>query len=78
MGDLTPTQAASFAAAGDFLSELERTPMVKSFKMLTLLAMLDEEPQIHISEELRVAALKPLERMLEMSKGIGIEATKRD
>ena len=42
------------------------------------LAMLDEEPQIHIPEALRVAALKPLERMLEMSKGIGAEATKRD
>ena len=35
------------------------------------LAMVNHSPRIEMPEELRLAALKPLERMLEMSKGIG-------
>lgn len=35
------------------------------------LALLNNAPRIEIPEPLRLAALKPLERMLEMSKGIG-------
>ena len=36
------------------------------------LALLNNAPRIEFPEPLRLAALKPLERMLEMSKGIGI------
>ena len=36
------------------------------------LALLNNAPRIELPEPLRLAALKPLERMLEMSKGIGI------
>ncbi len=43
MGDLTPSQEAALVEGEPFLAELERTPMNKSFKMLTLLAMLDED-----------------------------------
>jgi superfamily II DNA or RNA helicase len=42
MGDLSQQQQDALAHAGDFLSAIEVTPMTKSFKMLTLLAMLDE------------------------------------
>jgi len=42
MGDLTQPQIKVLEKAGDFLAALEITPMVKSFKMLTLLSMLDE------------------------------------
>jgi quinolinate synthase len=35
------------------------------------LALLNNAPRIELPEPLRLAALKPLERMLEMSKGIG-------
>ena len=35
------------------------------------LALLNNAPRIELPEDLRQAALKPLERMLEMSKGIG-------
>ncbi|MBC7951840.1 MAG: quinolinate synthase NadA [Rhodospirillaceae bacterium] len=34
------------------------------------LAMVNEGPSIHVPEELRMQALKPLERMLEMSKSV--------
>src|SRR5262249_11313212 len=40
------------------------------------LAMRDEQPRIELPEALRVAALKPLERMLEMSKGIGADQSR--
>lgn len=43
MGDLSSAQQAALAEGEDFLAELERTQMTKSFKMLTLLAMLDED-----------------------------------
>jgi len=36
------------------------------------LALANNAPRIELPEPLRLAALKPLERMLEMSKGIGI------
>lgn len=42
MGDLSEAQQAALAQAADFLGALETTQMTKSFKMLTLLAMLDE------------------------------------
>lgn len=38
------------------------------------LALLNNAPRIELPEPLRLAALKPLERMLEMSKGIGVAA----
>ena len=34
------------------------------------LCLLHEEPEILMDEELRLQALKPIDRMLEMSKGI--------
>jgi superfamily II DNA or RNA helicase/diadenosine tetraphosphate (Ap4A) HIT family hydrolase len=53
MGDLEPAQASvvegqsraasSFASAEKFLDELETTPMTRSYKMLVLLAMLNED-----------------------------------
>ena len=45
LGDLSDAQRAALAAkpAGDFLRELEITPMTKSYKMLLLLAMLNED-----------------------------------
>jgi hypothetical protein len=43
MGDLLPVEAAALDQASEFLGELESTRMVKSFKMLTLLALLDED-----------------------------------
>ncbi len=42
MGDLTQPQQEALTQTNDFLSALEITQMTKSFKMLTLLAMLDE------------------------------------
>jgi len=42
MGDLPKLQQEALAQFDDFLSALEITPMTKSFKMLTLLAMLNE------------------------------------
>lgn len=43
MGDLSPAQAAALDQASDFLVDLEVTRMTKSFKILTLLALLDED-----------------------------------
>lgn len=43
MGDLPPPHQAALAQAADFLASLEITQMTKSFKMLTLLAMLNED-----------------------------------
>src|SRR5262249_39843728 len=43
MGDFTPEQEAAFSTTHDFLDSLETTPMTKSFKMLTLLALLNED-----------------------------------
>jgi hypothetical protein len=40
MGDLSPAQQAVLQQTGDFLDELEITPMSKSYKMLLLLTML--------------------------------------
>ena len=42
MGDFSEFQQRAFDEAGEFLDLLEGTQMVKSFKMLTLLAMLQE------------------------------------
>jgi superfamily II DNA or RNA helicase/diadenosine tetraphosphate (Ap4A) HIT family hydrolase/HKD family nuclease len=43
MGDLDTSQKDAFIQAGDFLASLESTPMSKSYKMVTLLAMLNED-----------------------------------
>ncbi|MCF7764266.1 MAG: DUF3427 domain-containing protein, partial [Verrucomicrobia bacterium] len=43
MGDLTPVQQKVLDQAGTFLSELETTSMTRSYKMPTLLAMLDAD-----------------------------------
>jgi hypothetical protein len=43
MGDFSPTQETAFASTHEFLDSLETTPMTKSFKMLTLLALLNED-----------------------------------
>jgi len=43
MGDLTAEQSAALEHARTFLTHLEATPMTKSFKMLVLLAMLNED-----------------------------------
>lgn len=43
MGDLTDAESEVLESAGDFLDVLEATPMTKSFKMLTLLGMLNRD-----------------------------------
>jgi superfamily II DNA or RNA helicase/diadenosine tetraphosphate (Ap4A) HIT family hydrolase len=43
MGDISGEGSEALTKAAGFLSALETTPMTKSFKMLTLLAMLDED-----------------------------------
>lgn len=43
MGDLSQLQQEALSQASDFLAALEITPMNKSYKMLTLLAMLNED-----------------------------------
>jgi superfamily II DNA or RNA helicase len=43
MGDFTPNQESAFSASKEFLDSLEVTPMTKSFKMLTLLSLLNED-----------------------------------
>ena len=42
-GDLTPGETTAFEAASGFLNSLDTTPMSKSFKMLTLQAMLGRD-----------------------------------
>ncbi|HND52667.1 MAG TPA: DUF3427 domain-containing protein, partial [Pirellulaceae bacterium] len=42
-GDLTPEETAASEAASGFLTSLDTTPMSKSFKMLTLQAMLSRD-----------------------------------
>ena len=41
MGDLDEQELSALQSAGDFLDALESTPMTKSFKMLTLLSMIN-------------------------------------
>jgi hypothetical protein len=43
MGDLDTKQTAALESARAFLTQIETTPMTKSFKMLVLLAMLNED-----------------------------------
>lgn len=43
MGDLDARQQQAIGAAGGFIDALETTPMTRSFKMLTLLAMLNQD-----------------------------------
>ena len=43
MGDLTAGERSVVESVGDFLDVVETTPMTKSFKMLTLLAMLNRD-----------------------------------
>ena len=43
MGDLSKDENAVVTSAGEFLDVLESTPMTKSFKMLTLLGMLNRD-----------------------------------
>jgi len=43
MGDLDTTQKKVLRSSGEFFAALESTPMTKSYKMVTLLAMLNED-----------------------------------
>jgi uncharacterized protein DUF3427 len=43
MGDSNPEQEVAFSSTHEFLDSLETTPMTRSFKMLTLLALLNED-----------------------------------
>ena len=43
MGDFSPRQESAFSSSKEFLDSLEVTPMTKSFKMLTLLSLLNED-----------------------------------
>ena len=73
MGDLTQSQQAALADEEDFLSELERTQMTKSFKMLTLLAMLDEDafPGTLSVEVLTAAFARRARRAAVLQRDVG-------
>ena len=48
--------------------------MAKNTLEKVYLALLNNAPRIEMPEPLRLAALKPLEKMLAMSRGIGVTA----
>lgn len=77
MGDLSDEQDAALSANQAFFDSLETTPMTKSFKMLTLLAMLNEDKfpgEVPIAE-LTEAFGRAASRSPRFMSEIGIAAT---
>ena len=76
MGDLTGPQATAVASAKAFLTGLETTRMTRSFKMLVLLAMLNEDalpdPGIQI-DELAREFKKLVSRSSRLIADVGID-----
>ena len=56
MGGLSPTERATWASARDFFLQIEKTETVRSYKIVLLMAMLDEE------ESLRDMSIEDLAR----------------
>lgn len=73
MGDLSPAESAALDQASEFLSELESTRMTRSFKVLTLLAMLDEDnlPGSLTIEALERAFRRLTERSATLRNDVG-------
>jgi superfamily II DNA or RNA helicase/diadenosine tetraphosphate (Ap4A) HIT family hydrolase len=77
MGDLSDEQDAALSANQAFFDSLETTPMTKSFKMLTLLGMLNEDKfpgEIPIAE-LTEAFGRAASRSPRFMSEIGVAAT---
>ena len=79
MGDLSQPQQDALAQAGDFLAALEITRMTKSFKMLTLLAMLDENafPGSISIQDLTSSFARLAERSAVLRKDVGSALNKQ-
>jgi len=77
MGDLDPMELEAVAQAQPFLDALESTPMTKAFKMLVLMAMLNENAfpgQISISDLVRsVSRLASRSAILKRDFEVSIE-----
>lgn len=84
MGDLEPAQASvvegqsriasNFASAEKFLNELETTPMTRSYKMLLLLAMLNEDrlPGSIDDVDLASAVVRLAQRSARLQADLGV------
>jgi hypothetical protein len=73
MGDLSQAQASALDQASEFLAELESTRMTKSFKILTLLALLDEDqlPGSMPIEALQSGFRRQAERSAKLRQDVG-------
>ena len=73
MGDLAPDEEALLQDLGDFLESIEVTPMTRSFKMLTLLAMLDlgALPGAVTIEDLARAFARQASRLAALREDVG-------
>ncbi len=73
MGDLTSEQSAALEQSRAFLTHLEATPMTKSFKMLVLLAMLNEDafPGEISSDDLCEAVARLVRRSAHLRQDVG-------
>lgn len=73
MGDLSPSQTAVLDQAADFLVDLEGTRMTKSFKILTLLALLDEDqfPGSLSIDDLERGFRRQAERSAKLRQDVG-------
>ena len=89
MGDLEPAQVplaaqlgatSDVGAAGRFLDELETTPMTRSYKMLVLLAMLNEDklPGSIDGTELARAVSRLAQRSARLQSDLGVQLTDLD
>jgi superfamily II DNA or RNA helicase len=79
MGDLSKAQAAALDQASDFLGELEATRMTRSFKILTLLALLDEDqlPGSLEIEALESGFRRQAERSAKLREDVGAALANR-
>jgi superfamily II DNA or RNA helicase/HKD family nuclease len=73
MGDLSPDEIAALDQASDFLVDLEGTRMTKSFKILTLLALLDEDqfPGSLLIDDLERGFRRQAERSAKLRQDVG-------
>ena len=73
MGDLTTEQTGALEHARAFLTQLEATPMTKSFKMLVLLAMLNENalPGGILIDRLCDAVARLVRRSAQLRQDVG-------
>jgi hypothetical protein len=73
MGDLSPSQSAALDQAPEFLAEIESTRLTKSFKILTLLALLDagQVPGFLPMEALEDGFRRQAERSARLREDVG-------